>query len=126
MIIQGVTITGASVYDASLVTGNNQLLYLDAGNSSSYSGSGTQWNDISGNGNHATLYNSPTYSSDFGGILTFTDTSNNYADLNNLGNLSVWTIEAWARAKTSLSSKITSIICNEFDLINKLNYIICF
>ncbi len=31
------------------------LLYLDAGNASSYSGTGTAWNDLSGNNNHGTL-----------------------------------------------------------------------
>ena len=31
------------------------LLYLNAGNTSSYSGSGTTWNDLSGNNNHGTL-----------------------------------------------------------------------
>jgi hypothetical protein len=39
------------------------VLNLDAGVSSSYPGSGTTWYDISGNGNHFTLYNSPTFSS---------------------------------------------------------------
>jgi len=34
---------------------NGLLLFLDAGNSSSYSGSGTAWYDLSGNNNHGTL-----------------------------------------------------------------------
>lgn len=34
---------------------NGLLLYLNAGNTSSYSGSGTTWYDLSGNGNHGTL-----------------------------------------------------------------------
>ena len=33
---------------------NNLVLHLDAGDSSSYSGSGTTWTDLSGQGNHAT------------------------------------------------------------------------
>jgi hypothetical protein len=41
----------------------NALLYLDAGNSSSYSGSGTAWNDLSSNTNHYTLVNSPPFTS---------------------------------------------------------------
>jgi len=36
------------------------VLALDANNSKSYSGSGTTWSDLSGNGNNATL-NGPTY-----------------------------------------------------------------
>lgn len=38
------------------------ILNLDAGASTSYPGSGSTWSDISGNGNHFTLYNSPTFS----------------------------------------------------------------
>lgn len=39
------------------------VLYLDPANTDSYSGSGTTWNDLSGNGNSLTLYGSPTVSS---------------------------------------------------------------
>ena len=38
-------------------------MYIDAGQTASYSGSGTAWNDISGNGNNGTLVNSPTFTS---------------------------------------------------------------
>ena len=38
-------------------------VYIDAGQTSSYSGTGTAWNDISGNGNNGTLVNSPTFTS---------------------------------------------------------------
>ena len=58
------------------------VLYLDAGNSASYSGSGSTWTDLSGNGNHFTLFNSPTWSSSNGGRFTF-DGSNQYAGLTN-------------------------------------------
>ena len=37
------------------------ILYLDAANPKSYPGSGTTWYDLSGHGNHATLYNSPQW-----------------------------------------------------------------
>lgn len=47
---------------ASAITAN-ALLNLDASNASSYSGSGVNWNDLSGNGRNATLVNSPTYDS---------------------------------------------------------------
>ena len=39
------------------------VLSLDAANTKSYPGSGTTWFDISGNNNHFTLFNSPTYNS---------------------------------------------------------------
>ena len=62
-----------------LVTTTGLLLYLDAANRRSYPGSGTAWYDLSGNGNHFTLYNGPTYSN---GALTF-DGVNDYAASNN-------------------------------------------
>ena len=42
---------------------NGALLYVDAGNSSSYSGSGTTWTDLSTNTNNATLNGSPPFTS---------------------------------------------------------------
>ena len=46
-------------------------LYLDAANIKSYPGSGSIWNDLSGNNNHIDLINSPTFSSTDGGRITF-------------------------------------------------------
>lgn len=40
---------------------SNALLFLDASDASSYGGSGTTWTDLSGEGNHATLVNTPTW-----------------------------------------------------------------
>ena len=58
------------------------VLCLDAGNTKSYSGSGTTWTDLSGNGNNGTLTNGPTYSSDNGGSIVFDGTN----DIVSLGN----------------------------------------
>ena len=41
------------------------VLYLDAANRKSYSGTGNTWYDVSGKNYHATLFNSPTYSPGF-------------------------------------------------------------
>jgi len=62
MIIQGTTIQGFTVYDASF-NSNGALLYLDAGNTASYAGSGTTWYDLSTNTNNATLSGSPLFTS---------------------------------------------------------------
>ena len=56
------------------------VLALDAADKNSYPGSGTTWYDLSGNGNHATLYNGPTFSTSNIGCFTF-DGSNDYADI---------------------------------------------
>lgn len=49
---------------------SGMVLYLDAGVTSSYSGSGSIWYDLSGYGNNGTL-SGATYSSDNGGTMVF-------------------------------------------------------
>lgn len=58
------------VYSLPIVT-EGLALYLDAGLSTSYPGSGTTWSDLSGNGNDLTLANSPTFDSSDGGYISF-------------------------------------------------------
>jgi hypothetical protein len=72
------------------------VLYLDAGNNTSYPGSGTTWYDLSEGANSGTLVNGVSYNSSNGGFLSF-DGVNDYVNLgqsnkfasNNL-TLDVW------------------------------------
>jgi hypothetical protein len=57
-LIEGRPWTSAPAY--SFVT-SGAMLYLDAGNAASYSGSGTTWTDLSANTNDATLVGSPAF-----------------------------------------------------------------
>lgn len=77
MIIQGVTLRNINVYDSSF-NSNGALLYVDAGNSASYPGSGATWTDLSANANNATLVNSPGYTASTG-YFTFSGTGYQYA-----------------------------------------------
>ena len=61
---------------ANIVNGINLKANLDAGNSSSYSGSGTTWTDLTGNGNKVTLTGTG-YTNVNGGGITF-NTSSTY------------------------------------------------
>jgi hypothetical protein len=63
-----------------LVT-ENLVLYLDAANSSSYSGSGTTWSDLSGNDYDGTLTNGPVYNSTY---FDF-DGDDDYVDMGTIG-----------------------------------------
>ena len=76
------------------------VLHLDAGNTSSYSGSGsTTWNDLSGNGSNVTLTNT-TYSSANGGSIVFNGTTS-YADFTaNIGSTNVVTVEMWVKSNS--------------------------
>ena len=50
------------------------VLALDAANKKSYPGSGTTWNDLSGNNNTGTLTNGPTFDSSNNGSIDFDGT----------------------------------------------------
>jgi hypothetical protein len=67
---------------------NGLVLELDAGNIISYPGSGTTWTDISGNGNNATLINTPGFSSNNGGVIVL-DGDNDFVSIP--GNTTTYT-----------------------------------
>lgn len=68
-IISSSSLTSDGVFKNVIVT-EGLISHLDAGNINSYPGSGTAWNDLSGNGNGATLINA-TYTSENGGGIQF-------------------------------------------------------
>lgn len=84
-------------------------LYLDAGNRVSYPGSGTAWYDLSGNQNHFTLYNTPTYTGN--GITFNINGASQYADCinNTFGNFgsSSFTLEYVFNLVPAASSRTT-------------------
>jgi len=65
---------GRIAYYGGIVT-NGLVLDLDAAKRDSYPGSGTVWNDISGNGNNGSLTNGPLYSTEGGGSFYFDGTN---------------------------------------------------
>ena len=89
--------------DVPEITESGLVLNLDAGDSSSYPGSGTTWSDLSGNGNNATLINGPTYSSAYGGSIVF-DGTDDYAALGSgslVNGLTDITLEVWFKADST-------------------------
>ena len=69
----GIQIGGGIAIDRdnlSLVS-SGLTLHIDAGNSSSYSGSGSTWTDIAGTADNITLVGSPTYTSGTPSYFTF-------------------------------------------------------
>lgn len=70
----GVTITNSNLGEYVPIVTSGLQLFLDAGNTSSYSGSGTAWNDISGNGKNFNWTSSPSFTS--AGSASYFNTSN--------------------------------------------------
>jgi hypothetical protein len=71
------------------------VLALDAGDKNSYPGSGATWTDII-QSRAFTLFNTPIYSSNNGGYLSFAPASSQYAQATSLpSSLSTWTVETW-------------------------------
>jgi hypothetical protein len=86
--------TGAPVVDSSL------KLWLDAAQTSSYSGTGSTWTDLSSNAKNYTLNNSPSFNTTLGGgVLTFAGASSQYANasstLYNSTTTNAYSINIW-------------------------------
>ena len=84
-------------YGLTGVPANGCVLYLDAGNPSSYPGSGQSWYDISGAGNHFSWASSPSYTS---GSLPYFSTLGNIAtgpasNASSFGLTSDYTVIMW-------------------------------
>ena len=133
MIIEsGITVgAGISITEVSsvvpVVTTGLQL-YLDAGNASSYSGSGTAWDDLSGNSRNGTLTNGPTYSGTNGGSIVF-DGSNDYVQCTGSLTVTAATFVAWIRRNGNqgqydgiLFSRGTSVTGMDLQVSNQIAY----
>ena len=76
--------------------------HLDAGNSSSYSGSGTTWTDLSSSGNNGTLTNGPTYSSSGGGSIDLDGSNDSVRTPSDMFDPNAdFTFSAWVNADTT-------------------------
>jgi hypothetical protein len=71
-------------------------LYLDAGQAASYSGSGTNWTDLSGNSRNGTLTGGPTYTSADGGSIVF-DGTNDFVQCSGSITATAATFVTWMR-----------------------------
>ena len=114
MAISGITFNGITLRGAptaGVVTTDLQL-YLDAGNASSYSGSGTAWNDLSGNGRNGTLTDGPTYSATNGGSIVF-DGTNDFVICSGSLTVTEATFVAWIRRDGTQNPYSGIIYCRE-------------
>ncbi len=91
--------TGDGSVSITCFSNSGLVLHLDAGNPSSYSGTGTTWNDLSGSGSNVTLI-STSFSSANGGSIMFNGTTS-YVDFTaNVGSTNVVTVEMWVKTNS--------------------------
>jgi hypothetical protein len=89
-----------AIYSGVKIDTSGLVLSLDASSSRSYTGTGNTWYDLSGNSNHASKVNSPSYFTIAGGGFTVDGVGTNYFDLDSkasLVNLSAGTVGGWVR-----------------------------
>jgi uncharacterized protein (TIGR02145 family) len=102
-LINNDVIKAAVVEGAANVSTSNLVLNLDAGNSSSYTGSTTTWTDLTGRGNNGTISSGITYNAANGGYFQFPNTGSNGVILPASSNdfnftTSDFAVELWVNA----------------------------
>ena len=104
-ILMGNYAAPAAPFQAPAIVTNGLKLYLDAANPTSYSRSGSEWKDVSGNSNHATLINNPTFNSGNGGSI-YTNGTNQYVISSYVGSATdSYTYSAWFKNDNYSESK---------------------
>jgi len=108
-------------HNASIVT-SGLILCLDAGNPRSYAGSGSNWYDVSGTGNHHVLTGSPTWANNKftldGSTQGFTKASY-MTGVTSLCTVVIWystsdTQELWVRGNQSNSYYLSASYGNDY------------
>lgn len=111
------------------------VLYLDAGNTSSFSGSGNSWSDLSGRGLTANLQPTslpvtngpgpssctrPTFNPDSIGSFTFSSGAKNCAYISNLGLQTTYTVQAWVY-RDGNQTDYSGIVATPWDTGKQIN-----
>ena len=96
------------------------VLNLDAGNTSSYPGTGTDWFDLTSNGNDGVLLNGASYITDGGGSISFDGVNDvvqvNDNDLFSFGNGtsdSPFSVETWVNFNSIPTNGFTGLVSKD-------------
>ena len=103
--------TSEGTSDATDILPDGLVLQVDASNPSSYSGTGTTWFDLSGNDYDGILTNGTSYSSEFGGVITFTGSNSQYVTFGDpietrLTSSNAVTYQIWVRAESGSTGNV--------------------
>ena len=112
----------------SFILQNNNLyglmLYLDAGLTASYLGTGSYWFDISGKNNTFNLINSPIFQNN---SLYFNSSYSQYASGNDIGTLNTFTIDTWfnlnSLPSTNLNPQIVTNVYTETTIYYTIGFL---
>lgn len=102
-------------YGPKIVT-DGLVLCLDAAAINSYSGSGTAWYDLSGNGYNASLINGPSFSNENAGLLRF-DGANDYGQITSsttLTNITSVSVGCWVKVLSAGTAGNGAAIINRY------------
>ena len=97
------------------VISDGLVLYLDATNTRSYSGTGSSWYDLSVYGNNSTLISSPTFINNKYGQLAFNG-STQYATVphtSTLWNGQTFTLSVWAKKTGTGNAGVSAIMISK-------------
>lgn len=97
-----------SVTLASTIVTDGLTLRLDAGNASSYPGTGTTWTDIAGTADNITLVNSPTYTSGTPAYFTFNGSNQYGTGTNSVLTSTSYTKSVWFYLNANADNNIIS------------------
>jgi hypothetical protein len=86
-------------------------VYVDAGNTTSYNGSGATWYDLSGNANNCTLVNSPTFTSGTSGYFQLNGTDQ-YVRVPVGLNTTAYTIQVIVMSTVGAKAQRTFMSCD--------------
>lgn len=94
-----------AIYSGPEIANNGIVLHLDAANTKSYPGTGTSWNEISGNSNNTTLTNGTAYASADKGSFSF-DGVDDHVDFFAPNLTTTATVEMWVKLGASYANKM--------------------
>jgi hypothetical protein len=90
----------ATQYAFGKIVTNGLILALDAADKNSYPGTGTAWNDLSGNENTGTVSGSANFSTTNGGSFSFPTSGSFIFPENSALNTQTPTVEVWAKVNS--------------------------
>jgi hypothetical protein len=106
------------------VVTNGLVLYLDAGNRKSYSGSGTVWNDLSGNNYSGSLVNGPIFNSSNFGSIVFDGIDDRVSRSESINVGSNFTVSVWIYP-TILGTTRRGIVGNSYNYSGRNGWFLC-